>query len=1372
MNSSGFPSPFDVSHSTSGRRTNDNTRRKTQSPQSTSVTEQSSYINHTALDRQEDPERIIDWIENLEKRVKHILGHQGNEVAVLSKQKHLEEQRNKYKHILFDSQFENLRNQLEDDHTKEEEAALYGKRLSHNNDTYLEDPESGSGISDDDESKNEAVSESEDDQEVQEVISISSLGSDDEKQEEMSPEASEIEEQSEQEVESESEPQNEPYAERDIESLESEAEAAVFEAESDIECVDENIEAESQSEEEYNQKIVKDEHHAFDVEESPDNTSSSSESEHLSDSHVSNINALPKTHLENTESSIDYEEVHDEVHDDLENMLDEDGSQSHSEDIDSIESNNGDHRDNNSPESEIEESDNSLVSAHDRTVEEDASDNDKNPDDIEIYENDHTEEEYHDASLQNDNAHIEENNQEDTENFDDTYIMHFEDAPENYEAHNTFNFNDYDHLGENDSKILSHEHKVNEGFQLMQDIALKAFNDPDNGVSIEENDQIAINPDLSDIATQIKHVVENEAYKNVSRTSDIKSTKLEYASKDTSAVTNDAKESSSEPSDVLATLFLTDIPTSAQSGDPNIKDIDDSKDGSRYEASYAENVLHNNDLVKQNNDLEHHKEEQTENMPSADNVEVPQSDVESNSENESQQENDRKEKNEVLEDNEANSEQVSEPSTENNESDVEQNKSYPSEIVNGSTPAPPIFKSLDDESDPLTVLNDLKAIEVKFGLQLESVKALEEEIFLQKNSSTGTLKKACDYIKGMLSQFNKKRPSYKSEISRPSLNEVHLSDILGSEYSDSDLEAKAENVFSHTEVPSNEDKAQDEMTETLIKLENDATDASPGALESQPSDGKVYDNMDSFEKEFIQVSKDKDNDSTGYDMQEKDSKDKRQDFNNKDSSEFRETERTRGIFVIEPEEDAEPICTEYNWTIEAGFVQDNVVSPTSVEEPVAAKAPEAMKSEVYDSTEELKNDPVSSGEQVFPDLVIEPEEDEFKINALPFENENDSENDAFDVSVPSYIEEPENIESTTHPESNGENYENKSSPSGLKRKYNESQFQFTPLKKIRKVISSLGSLIFSKNENNLKYTIPKPTLTPIEEELSKKNKRNKKKRNSILKPSILNKKSSKDVLKNNMDYHVKDDLEDNTKSESAGDGDDTKETIEEDFQDRYDKLSEITPHESQNINASENRTSNFIDETHGPSIAKSKDEIEPKVGNNDISNNSTLVQQTDSSNKTHHKKTNSRRVFGLDISEVDLLPSHSLRNGRKFGNENGEDISTDKGIANTNSEHEIPVSLPDYSTHEEKAKELSKVAGQKSDLRSTVLDYPAQRTRSKSPLKRSLQEIISSSDSAVPSNPHSRPSSRKRRKGNDKNQDLDENRASESITRGRRSHRN
>lgn len=1366
MNSSGFPSPFDVSHSTSGRRTNENTRRKTQSPQSTSVTEQSSYINHTALDRQEDPERIIDWIDNLEKRVKHILGRQGNEVAVLSKQKHLEEQRNKYKHILFDSQFEELRNQLEDDDTKEKEADLYDKQLSQNHVTYLEDPESGSGISDEDESKNEAVSDSEDDQEVQEVISISSLGSDDENQEEIYPEASEMEEESEQEVESESEPQNEPYAERDVESLESEAEAAVSEADSDIKSFDENIEVESQSEEEDHQRTVQDEHRAFDVGESSDGTSSSSESENLSDSHVTNSNTLPKAHLENTESSTDHEEVHDEVHNDTKNMLDENGSQSHSEDIVSIESNNSDHRDSNSPDSRVEESDNSRASAYDRTVEEDAPDNDDSSDDFEIYENDRTQEEYHDASLQNDNVRKEEKNQEDTENFDDTYMMHFEDAPENYEPHNTFNFNDYDHLKENDSKVSSHEHEVNEEFQLMQDIALKAFNDPNNGVTIEDNDHITINPDLSDIATQIKHVVENEAYNNTSHTSDITSTKLEYASKDTPVVSSDAKESSSEPSDVFATLILTDIPTSAQSGDPNIKGIDDSKDGSRYETFYTEDALHDSKFVKQHNDLEHHKEEQTEETPSPDNVEVPQSDVENNSENELQPENDSKEKNEMLVDNEVGSEHVPEPFTEHNESDIELNKSFSSETVNGSTPPPPIFKSLDDEGDPLTVLNDLKAIERKFGLQLESVKALEEEIFLQKNSTTGTLKKACDYIKGMLGKFNKKRPNYKSEIVRPSLNEVHLSDILGSEYSDSDLEAKAENVQPHTEVLSNKDKVQEDGTETLIKLENDATDSSPGALESQLSDDKVHDNVESTKKEINQASKDEESDSTEHDPQEKDNKDKRHDFNNKNSTKFRETESTRGIFVIEPEEDAEPVCTEYNWSIETGFVQDNVVSPTSVEEPVAAKVAETMKSEGYDSTEELKDGPVSSGEQVFPDLVIEPEEDEFKINALPFENENENENDAFDVLVPSFIEEPENLESTTHPESNGEKDESKSSPGGLKRKYSEVQSQFTPLKKIRKVINSLGSLIFYKNGNNLMYTIPKPTLTPIEEDFSIKNKRNKR-LNSILKPSILNKKSSKDALKNNIHYHVKDDLEDNTKGENIGDRDDTKETMEDDFQDRYDKGSEVTPNESENINASGNRTSNFIDENHEPSIAKSNDDIEPKVGNDDISSSSTSVQQTDSSNKTYQKKTNSRKVFGLDISEVDLLPSHSLRNGRKFGNENGEDISADKGTDNASS-----ASRPDFSGSEEKTEELPKLTGQKSDLTSTVLDYPAQRTRSKSPLKRSLQEILSSSKSAVPSNPHSRPSSRKRRKGNDKSQDLDETNVSESNTRGRRSHRN
>lgn len=1368
MNSNGFPSPFDVSDSTSGRRTNDNTKRKIQSPQSTSVIEQSSWINRTTLDRQEDPARIIDWIENLEKRVKHILGQQGNEIAVLSKQKHLEEQRNKYKHILFDSQFEKLKHQLENDEKKEVDAKFYRKRQPQNIATRLEDQESGSGISDDDdESKNESVTDSEDGQEVQEVISISSLESDDENQEEMYPEASEMEEESEQEVESESE----PYAERVAESLEFEAGAAVSEAESEIESVDENIEIQSQSEDKYNQRIFKDEHCTLGLEESLDNTSSSPEGEKLSDLHVSYSDTLSKSHLKNEEFTTDDEEVRDEVYDDLKNMLNEDGSEIHSEDVISIESNNSGPRDNILPDIRVEESDNFRASAHDRT-EEDALENYDDSDDLEIYENAHTEEQFYDASLRNGNAHIEKNNQEDTENFDDT-IMQYEDAPEKYEAHNTFNFNDNDHPKENDSKKFNHEHQVNEEFQVLQDIALRAFNVPANGVSIIEDDQNAVGADFGDIARQVKHVVENEGYNSASHTSDIKSTKLEYVSKGSPAFNNDAKESSSEPSDVLATLFLADIPTSAQSGDPNIKDVDDSKVNSRYEASYtdgSDGSLHDRELVKQNNYLEHHKEGQSESMP--DNIELPQSDVEKYSGNYSQSENGRQEKNEVLDDIEVSSKYDQEPVIENRDSDTELKKSFSSETVNGSTPPPPIFKSLKDESDPMTVLNDLKAIERRFGLQLESVKALEEEIFLQKNTPRGKLKKACDYIKGMLSKFNKKHSSYKSEVLRPSLKDVHLSDILSSEYSDSDLEAKAENVPLHTESPSNKDIASDDVTETLIKLKKNTSDATSDTLRSQLPDDEVLDNVVSIEKESIQVLKDGENDFTKREMQEMSNKDKRQNINNKDSSEFRETESTRRIFVIEPEENAEPICTEYNWTIETGFVQENVISPTSVEEPVTAKAAGMMHSERHGSTEELKNAPISSEEQVFPDLIIEPEEDDFKISVLPYENENETENDAFDVLVPSFIEEPENPESTTLPVSNGEKDETEFSQGGLKRKYSETQSHFTPLKKIRKVFSALGSLIFYRSGNNLNYKIPKPCLTPVEEELSNNNKRNKRKGNSILKPSILNKKRGKDKLKNNINFCFKDDLEDNTKGKRTGDGDATKQTIADGFQEIYDKGGKIASHESEIINYSGNRTSRSIDENHESSIAKSKDDIEPKVGKNYVSSNSTSVQQTDSLGKTYLKKNNSRKVFGLDISEVDLLPSHSLRNGRKFGNENEENISANTGIDSASSERESLASRPDSGSHGEKAEELRTLAGQRSDSTSTVLDYPAQRTRSKSPLKRSLQEILSSSNSAVPFNPHTRPSSRKKRKGSDKKQDLDENSVSESNTRGRRNHRN
>ena len=97
------------------------------------------------------------------------------------------------------------------------------------------------------------------------------------------------------------------------------------------------------------------------------------------------------------------------------------------------------------------------------------------------------------------------------------------------------------------------------------------------------------------------------------------------------------------------------------------------------------------------------------------------------------------------------------------------------------------------------------------------------------------------------------------------------------------------------------------------------------------------------------------------------------------------------------------------------------------------------------------------------------------------------------------------------------------------------------------------------------------------------------------------------------------------------------------------------------------------------------------------------------------KKRHPRMLQGLDISEEMLQPSHSLRNGHTYGKPGSLESTPE----------EPKLRIPKRGMRRQNVPKLIDTSIRPDE------DYPAFRTRSKSPLKRSLQEIISTEEDVI-----------------------------------------
>ncbi|KRZ98599.1 uncharacterized protein AC631_05636 [Debaryomyces fabryi] len=161
-----------------------------------------------------------------------------------------------------------------------------------------------------------------------------------------------------------------------------------------------------------------------------------------------------------------------------------------------------------------------------------------------------------------------------------------------------------------------------------------------------------------------------------------------------------------------------------------------------------------------------------------------------------------------------------------------------------------------------------------------------------------------------------------------------------------------------------------------------------------------------------------------------------------------------------------------------------------------------------------------------------------------------------------------------------------------------------------------------------------------------------------------------------------------------------------------------------------------------------------------------------------------KKILGLDMSEVHIEPVRSLRSGHKYGLEENDDIQTSDLLSspkkNLRSSRELPKLHVNKQRHLSNTKVLVKSSPTEVDSKQslpssrkssgskwieTLLDHPALRTRSKSPLKRSIYQISSDleEDSNLP-----RRSRRLRLHDNELNNESDNEKLEmEEVKRGR-----
>ena len=467
--------------------------------------------------------------------------------------------------------------------------------------------------------------------------------------------------------------------------------------------------------------------------------------------------------------------------------------------------------------------------------------------------------------------------------------------------------------------------------------------------------------------------------------------------------------------------------------------------------------------------------------------------------------------------------------------------------------------------------------------------------------------------------------------------------------------------------------------------------------------------------------------------------------------------------VEEPQEADENIIFEYEQTTYVNVMGDGILHPSYIMEPIE----EQQETQLPDYIEQLEiitgTSAIDDMEVLEPSAIIEPsdtETDRAELINSAFEQQ-------FEIIEPTGVLEPPSRSQTpklsgTHRESiNAEEIFEKGSSKGSRKRNRESESFVRS--KLRKLIYKPFQWL-SKNRKSSPISpthIEAPKLRPLDDNTANsslnKNARKPIQKDADIKPDDSVDKNKKKYyelmrhLKRSVDLKSseveKNNLNNLVDYEKEEDNSDDHMIDDEDKLD-YSAVNENEP----SINAPTNdKEKTFEDENLEQSINESHAKNSSFATNSDYNPPFTELEINDSAKNlkstkqrsTSAKSKRPRKVLGLDMSEAHIEPVRSLRSGHKYGPEENDHQTSDL-LASPNktlrSNKELPKLRINKRRHLSNTKALDNSSPIEIDSKQSLpssrkssgskwveslLDHPALRTRSKSPLKRSIYQISS-----------------------------------------------
>jgi len=511
------------------------------------------------------------------------------------------------------------------------------------------------------------------------------------------------------------------------------------------------------------------------------------------------------------------------------------------------------------------------------------------------------------------------------------------------------------------------------------------------------------------------------------------------------------------------------------------------------------------------------------------------------------------------------------------------------------------------------------------------------------------------------------------------------------------------------------------------------------------------------------------------------------------------------IVIEEPKEADENAITEYEQTTYVNVMGDGILHPSNIMEP---DEQESIVLPNYCEQIEIVTGPSEFDdiEVLEPSTIIEPNDSDANLVELinsAFEQGYEHE---YEVIEPTDVWEPLSRSQTPFRKHDGlenlkEKLDNNNQEESRKRSRDSEGFVSS---KLRKLITKPFQWLTKNRKLSSKIPthIEVPKLRPLDDNLNispqKKNPqkslkdlelqggidRNTKKYEEL----ILHLKKSIDLKSNEIGKDKLHNISDLEREESNLNDFKVDDEDKHHHDTRTDNNSDITSTDKVEENAFEEdqRDHEGRFEMDGSDSSPTSSHSLP-ITNSEIDDSTSPKNIVSTNQRSTDKKSNPKhpkKILGLDMSEVHMEPIRSLRSGHKYGLEENDDIRTSDLLSSPKKTRRPAKELPKLHINKQRHLSNTKVLNNSSPTEvdskqslpssrkssgskwiETLLDHPALRTRSKSPLKRSIHQISSDleEDPNLP-----RRSRRIRRDSKKLNNDSDNEKTErEEVKRGR-----